>query len=203
MLCTDGDPRTLTLLEERDAFECIEQINAIINSDDTPWENIDYDDITYIITWLRVWGVVDKLSTINYYTVTEIDLKGNGDEFDSYEGFDFDEFLRAARDVRQNNSYALECRVFRLPKFIANEDKDMIVNAICECAGYDILDGCENENSNIFKLLRDATKMSQSEFAEYLEIPLGSLKNWEQELRSCPDYLIKLIKFKLKADGKI
>ena len=45
--------------------------------------------------------------------------------------------------------------------------------------------------------------MTQSEFAKYFEIPLGSLKNWEQAHRNPPVYVINLIEKVLKYEGLI
>ncbi len=56
-------------------------------------------------------------------------------------------------------------------------------------------------NGSIVKEARKATGLSQSEFAEYLEIPVRTLQQWEQGRRNLPDYVLKLILFKLEADG--
>ena len=45
--------------------------------------------------------------------------------------------------------------------------------------------------------------MTQSEFAKYFGIPLGSLKNWEQAHRSPPEYVINLIEKVLKYEGLV
>ena len=50
------------------------------------------------------------------------------------------------------------------------------------------------------KDLRTASGMSQSKFAEYFGIPLDTLQNWEQGRRQCPEYLLKLIEYKLKKE---
>ncbi len=57
------------------------------------------------------------------------------------------------------------------------------------------------ENGHIVKEARKATGLSQSEFAGYLEIPVRTLQQWEQGRRNLPDYVLKLILFKLEADG--
>ena len=51
--------------------------------------------------------------------------------------------------------------------------------------------------------LRNQTGMTQSEFAKYFGIPLGSLKNWEQAHRSPPEYVINLIEKVLKYEGLV
>lgn len=57
------------------------------------------------------------------------------------------------------------------------------------------------ENGSIVKKAREATGLSQSEFAGHLEIPVRTLQQWEQGRRNLPDYVLKLILFKLETDG--
>lgn len=57
------------------------------------------------------------------------------------------------------------------------------------------------ENGGIIKEARKATGLLQSEFAEYLEIPIRTLQQWEQGRRNMPDYVLRLILFKLEVDG--
>lgn len=148
---------------------------------------------------LEIWGICDF--SVNYYTVTKIDSKGYGDEFDSYQGFDFDEMLKAALEVRKNDNYALELRMYKLPFGIDKDDEEEVAGAVLDCIGYDVLN--ENSDINIAKILRKATGMSQNEFAKYFEMPAGTLRNWEQGIRACPEYLIKLMVSKLKNDKMI
>ena len=51
--------------------------------------------------------------------------------------------------------------------------------------------------------LRAQTGMSQSQFADYFNIPLSSLKKWEQGQRQCPIYLVELIEYKLRKEKLI
>lgn len=51
------------------------------------------------------------------------------------------------------------------------------------------------------KDLRTQTKMSQSQFAKYFNIPPSTLKKWEQGQRKCPEYLLELIEYKLQNEG--
>jgi DNA-binding transcriptional regulator YiaG len=53
------------------------------------------------------------------------------------------------------------------------------------------------------KELRTLTGMSQSQFADYFHIPKATLQNWEQGRRECPEYVLKLIEYKLKKEGKV
>ena len=53
------------------------------------------------------------------------------------------------------------------------------------------------------KELRVQTGMSQSQFATYFNIPLSSLKKWEQGQRQCLIYLVLLMEYKLKKEKLI
>lgn len=57
------------------------------------------------------------------------------------------------------------------------------------------------ENGSIIKEARKAVGLSQSEFAGHLEMPVRTLQQWEQGRRNLPDYVLKLILFKLESDG--
>ncbi len=56
---------------------------------------------------------------------------------------------------------------------------------------------------NVIKELRKTTKMSQSKFAAYLEIPVANIQHWEQGVTTPPDYLVSLIMRVMKYDGYI
>ena len=47
------------------------------------------------------------------------------------------------------------------------------------------------------KELRTSTGMTQTEFGEYLNIPMRTIQNWEGGQRNCPEYVIELIKYKI------
>ncbi len=51
--------------------------------------------------------------------------------------------------------------------------------------------------------LRTSAGMTQQAFAEYFEIPKRNIENWESGARKAPEYLVKLIEYKLKKEGKI
>ena len=51
------------------------------------------------------------------------------------------------------------------------------------------------------KDLRTMSGMTQQEFANYFEIPKRTIENWEGGQRKCPEYLKKLIKYKLIKEG--
>ena len=49
----------------------------------------------------------------------------------------------------------------------------------------------------IIKELRQSTGMTQTEFGDYLNIPMRTIQNWEGGQRSAPEYVVKLIEYKL------
>ena len=53
------------------------------------------------------------------------------------------------------------------------------------------------------KELRLATGMTQTAFAKYFEIPLRTVQDWEAEKRKPPEYLVKLMIYKLKNERKL
>ncbi len=56
------------------------------------------------------------------------------------------------------------------------------------------------------KMMRDKAGMTQEVFAEYFEIPVRTIQNWETESeshRTPPAYLLELMLYKLKNDKKI
>jgi DNA-binding transcriptional regulator YiaG len=58
-------------------------------------------------------------------------------------------------------------------------------------------------NKEKLKLLRAQTKMSMKQFAEYFGIPYRTVQNWENNTRSCPEYLMRLMEYKLIKEGLI
>ena len=61
----------------------------------------------------------------------------------------------------------------------------------------------ENEKKERLKMLRERSGMSQRQFADYFEIPIDTLRNWEQGRRQCPEYLLNLIQYKLTKEKLI
>lgn len=55
---------------------------------------------------------------------------------------------------------------------------------------------------NTIKELRQQKKMTQREFAEFLEIPLRTIEDWESNKRTPPEYVVKLIKFRVAHDSQ-
>lgn len=48
-----------------------------------------------------------------------------------------------------------------------------------------------------FKELRKSAFMTQREFAEYFNIPLRTIENWEADSEKCKPYLLDLMEYKL------
>lgn len=53
------------------------------------------------------------------------------------------------------------------------------------------------------KELRTAAGMTQQAFADYFGIPKRSIENWEGSKSEPPEYLVKLIEYKLRSEKKI
>lgn len=48
--------------------------------------------------------------------------------------------------------------------------------------------------------LRDSTGMTRREFCEYFEIPYRTLQDWELGNRKMPEYLLRLMVYKIKME---
>ena len=53
------------------------------------------------------------------------------------------------------------------------------------------------------KELRQQRGLSQSAFAKYFEIPVRTVQDWEQGKRKPPEYLVKLMQYKLEKENII
>lgn len=51
-----------------------------------------------------------------------------------------------------------------------------------------------------FKALRESSGMNLKQFAEFFEIPYRTAQNWENGVNKCPDYLVKLMRYKLEKE---
>jgi DNA-binding transcriptional regulator YiaG len=51
--------------------------------------------------------------------------------------------------------------------------------------------------------LRTASGMSRKDFAAYFGLPYRTLQAWEIGDREAPEYLVDLIEYKLRNEGKI
>jgi len=50
------------------------------------------------------------------------------------------------------------------------------------------------------KEIRKITKLTQRKFCEKYNIPLSTLRQWEQEQRKPPGYVLELLEFKVRKD---
>jgi DNA-binding transcriptional regulator YiaG len=50
------------------------------------------------------------------------------------------------------------------------------------------------------KTLREKYSLSRKQFTEMFDIPYRTLQDWELGNRKCPDYLLKLIEYKLEKE---
>lgn len=50
------------------------------------------------------------------------------------------------------------------------------------------------------KEIRSKTGLNRKEFAEYLEIPYRTMTDWERGERQMPEYVLKLIRYKVQID---
>lgn len=61
----------------------------------------------------------------------------------------------------------------------------------------------ENKELDI-KTMRNQTGLTQAEFGKVLYgIPLRTIQNWEGGKRECPEYVLRLIEFKLREERLI
>ena len=51
--------------------------------------------------------------------------------------------------------------------------------------------------------IRTKSGMNRREFSEYFGIPLRTVEEWEAGRRKMPDYLLRLIEYKLRMEGII
>ena len=52
----------------------------------------------------------------------------------------------------------------------------------------------------MIKYLRLSTGMKREDFANYLHIPLGTVRDWEQGKRKMPEYVYELIEYKVSRE---
>ena len=67
------------------------------------------------------------------------------------------------------------------------------------------MDGKNEEKNEISRekliQLRKETGMNRKEFCEYFDIPYRTMTDWELGNRSMPDYLLRLMTYKVKMEG--
>ena len=59
------------------------------------------------------------------------------------------------------------------------------------------------ETRNLIKSIRTEAGMTQLEFCEYFDIPRRTLEDWERGKRKPPEYLVRLLVYRLSIEGLI
>lgn len=49
--------------------------------------------------------------------------------------------------------------------------------------------------------LRNSTGMSRKEFCAYFSIPYRTMTDWERDQRHAPDYVVRLLEYKIRNEG--
>lgn len=58
-----------------------------------------------------------------------------------------------------------------------------------------------NENTLEFGEVLEKSNMSMKQFSKYFEIPYRTVQAWKLGERKCPEYLIKLMQYKLENEN--
>ncbi|MDO5575048.1 MAG: transcriptional regulator [bacterium] len=58
----------------------------------------------------------------------------------------------------------------------------------------------ENEKGKELTKVRNTTGMSRREFCEYFEIPYSTMTDWELGRRRVPQYLVRLMEYKIQME---
>lgn len=53
-----------------------------------------------------------------------------------------------------------------------------------------------------FKEIRELSGMNLTQFSKYFEIPYRTVQHWDAGSRPCPPYLLALLEYKLRNEGK-
>lgn len=64
-------------------------------------------------------------------------------------------------------------------------------------------DSTTAERAEYLNNLRKKTRMTRADFARYFGIPLRTVEDWEAGRRKVPDYLVRLIEYKLRMEGRL
>lgn len=61
--------------------------------------------------------------------------------------------------------------------------------------------GKHMEIKDEIKILRESTGMNRKEFCEYFGIPYRTVTEWERGTRKMPDYVLRLLAYKIKMEN--
>ena len=56
------------------------------------------------------------------------------------------------------------------------------------------------ETKDEVKALRESTGMNRKEFCEYFDIPYRTVTEWERGTRKMPDYVLRLLTYRVKME---
>ena len=56
------------------------------------------------------------------------------------------------------------------------------------------------ETKDEVKVLRESTGMNRKEFCEYFDIPYRTVTEWERGTRKMPDYVLRLLMYRVKME---
>lgn len=74
---------------------------------------------------------------------------------------------------------------------------DMMVDVKIKASESDLAP--KEDTASIIKEMRSSTGLTQAEFAKkYYDIPIGTLRDWEQGRREVSNYVIELLRFKIE-----
>lgn len=59
------------------------------------------------------------------------------------------------------------------------------------------------DTAKVIKELRESTGMTRKEFSEYTGIPVRTLEDWEAARRTPPEYIPRLLEYRLKYEELI
>ena len=57
------------------------------------------------------------------------------------------------------------------------------------------------ETKDEVKALRESTGMNRKEFCEYFDIPYRTVTEWERGTRKMPDYVLRLLAYRIKMEN--
>ena len=56
------------------------------------------------------------------------------------------------------------------------------------------------ETKDEVRALRESTGMNRKEFCEYFDIPYRTVTEWERGTRKMPDYVLRLLAYRIKME---
>lgn len=59
------------------------------------------------------------------------------------------------------------------------------------------------EVRDLLKAMRKEAGLTQREFAGYFGIPIRTVEDWERGIRHMPDYVLRLLVYKMRIEGMI